>query len=295
MKTHGNQYDARQNSESPRVFRNRGHLIAIAAVALVAWVQPAAAQVTYTYTGNGFTMFSCGPNSTNTGTINCSTPAPTNTHTSYTTTDHVTATLVLDNPLPANMSYQDVRTFAGFSLTLNDGHQTVSTPLSSGQGMFAEASTDASGNILDWRFLINTGGVNNGGVATYTAPFGFVSDQGTLKCCDPVPGGDFGRNMNIRGVWTVGTPTPTPEAAVSNLITVVMDPLLGLTSGQVSSLVDKLSNALASIGAGSYKQAINQLNSFINSVNSSVKNGKMSPTTGTTLTDAANGIVALLQ
>ena len=276
-------------------FRCRGFLIAIAGIAFVASVQSAAAQATYTYAGNGFTMFSCGPNSTNTGTISCTTPAPTNSNTSYTTTDHVTATLLLDNPLPANLSYQDIHTFAGFSLSMSDGHQTVSTPLSSGQGMFAEVSTDASGNIADWRFVINTGGINNGGIATYTAPFGFVSDQGTLKCCDPSPGGDFARNMNIRGVWTLGTPTPTPDAAVTNLITVVMDPLLGLTAGQINSLVDKLNSALVSIQAGQYKQAINQLTAFINSINTAVKTGKMSPTTGTSLVSAANAIIALLQ
>ena len=284
MNTHGNEW-----------IRRCRLLMAIAGIALAGSVQPAAAQATYTYVGNGFTLFSCGLNSTSTGTINCSTPAPTNPNTSYTTADHVTATLTLANPLPANLSYQDVRTFAGFSLTMNDGHQTVATPLTSGQAMFAEVSTDANANILDWRFVINTGGINNGGIATYTAPFGFVSDQGTLKCCDPVPGGDFARNANIRGVWTLGTPTPTPEAAVSNLITVVMDPLLGLTGGQVNSLVDKLNNALASIQAGLNKQATNQLNSFISSVNTSSKNGKMSPTTATTLIDAANAIIALLQ
>jgi FIMAH domain len=42
------------------------------------------------------------------------------------------------------------------------------------------------------------------------------------------------------------------------------------------------------------KQAINQLKSFINSVESSVKNGKMSGLAGTTLINAANAILALL-
>jgi hypothetical protein len=109
--------------------------------------------------------------------------------------------------------------------------------------MFAEVSTDASGNILQWRFVINTGGVPNGGIATYTAPFGFIADTGTLKCCDPSPGGDFARNTNIPGVWSSGT--PTPQALVANLIHLVSDPLLQLTNGQVNSLTDKLNNALA--------------------------------------------------
>ena len=74
----------------------------------------------------------------------------------------------------------------------------------------------------------------------------------------------------------------------------VSNPLLGLTSGQVSSLTDKLNNALASIQAGLNKQAINQLNAFINSVQSSLKTGKMSAQTATTLLDAANAIIATL-
>jgi len=267
--------------------------VGIACVGSVLSARPAAAQATYNYVGNPFTSFSCGVSSSGTGTVSCSTPALTNPYTSYTAANHVTATLALDNPLPANLAYQDIRTFAGFSLTLNDGQHTVSTPLTSGQAMFAEVSTDASGNILAWRFLINTGGVNNGGIATYTAPFGFIVDQGTLKCCDPAPGGDFARNSNIPGVWSAGAPSPAD--LVANLAHLLLDPTLELTNGQVSSLTDKLTNTLASIQAGDLKQARNQLNSFINSVQSSVKNGKMSVEAGTTLINAANAIIASLQ
>lgn len=69
---------------------------------------------------------------------------------------------------------------------------------------------------------------------------------------------------------------------------------MNLTSGQVSNLTDKLNNAQASIQAGLNKQAINQLNAFINSVQSSLKTGKISAQTGKTLIDAANAIIALL-
>jgi hypothetical protein len=55
-----------------------------------------------------------------------------------------------------------------------------------------------------------------------------------------------------------------------------------------------LNNAQASIQAGLNKQAINQLNAFINSVQSSLKTGKISAQTGKTLIDAANAIIALL-
>jgi hypothetical protein len=94
-------------------------------------------------------------------------------------------------------------------------------------------------------------------------------------------------------VWSSGT--PTPESLVTNLITVLSDPLLGLATGQINGLTDKLNNALSSIQAGLNKQAVNQLKSFINSVASSVKNGKMSAQTGTTLTNAANAIIVALQ
>jgi hypothetical protein len=282
------------HKSSGGALRRFGLAIAVAGMAVTLSAQSADA-ATYNYVGNAFTSFSCGLSISGAGTASCSTPWPANPFTSYIATDHVEATLTLDDPLPANLPYQDIRTFAGFQLTMNDGQHTVSTPLTSGQGMFAEVSTDANGNILAWRFLINTGGTLNGGIATYTAPLGFIVDQGTLKCCDPVPGGDFARNSNIPGLWTLDSGTPTPEEAVQNLITVVTDPALNLTNGQVSSFRDKLIKSLASIEAGLNKQAINQLNAFINSVTSEVKKGKLSPTLGTQLIDAAEAIIASLQ
>ena len=128
-------------------------LIALAGLGLLS--QPAAAQATYQYTGHPFTLFSCGPfvDSTTgltTGTLDCSTPAPTNGLTSYTATDFVSATLTLDAALPASMAIQDVRTFAGFHLSLNDGQHTVTE--ADQHGMFAEVATDASGQAPsgDW-------------------------------------------------------------------------------------------------------------------------------------------------
>ena len=84
------------------------------------------------------------------------------------------------------------------------------------------------------------------------------------------------------------------DVAVSNLITQLSDPGLGLTGGQVNSLTDKPQNALASIEAGQNKQAVNQLNAFIKSVESSLKTGKMSAQAGDTLINAANAIIAIL-
>jgi probable HAF family extracellular repeat protein len=84
------------------------------------------------------------------------------------------------------------------------------------------------------------------------------------------------------------------EVAVTVFIGQLSDPGLGLTSGQISSLTDKLTNALASIQQGANKQAVNQLNAFINSVQSWQKTGKVSSGTATTLIAAANAIIAVL-
>ena len=81
---------------------------------------------------------------------------------------------------------------------------------------------------------------------------------------------------------------------VASLISLLSNPSLGLTSGQISSLTDKLDSVLASIGAGLNKQAINQLNALINQVNAASKTGTMSAPTAATLIAAADAIIALL-
>jgi len=255
----------------------------------------ASAQVSYQYTGNPFTLFSCGPNADDTATMDCSTPAPANIHTSYTATNHVTATLTLATPLGPNFTFADVSTLPGFHLTLDDGQHTVSTPITAGQGLFSFVSTDASGQINQWRLGINTGGALNGGILTFnfTDVSGtHVFDQGVLSCCDPAPPGNLATIFGIKGPWNSGT--PNPATLVTNLINLVSNPSLHLRHGQVRRLTDMLNNALASIQAGRNKQASNQLKAFINSVQASLKNGKMSAQTGKTLIDAANAIIATL-
>jgi len=84
------------------------------------------------------------------------------------------------------------------------------------------------------------------------------------------------------------------DVATGNLLASLSDPALALTQGQASSLSDKLTNAIQSILAGQYKQAINQLNAFIGAVQIQWKNGKISSATAATLTDAAKAIIATL-
>ncbi len=68
--------------------------------------------------------------------------------------------------------------------------------------------------------------------------------------------------------------------------------LSGLPKEQ--SLTDKLNKVLASIDAGLFKQASNQLNAFINEVEAAQKNGKMAAATAAALIAAANAIIGML-
>jgi hypothetical protein len=162
------------------------------------------AQVNYQYTGNPFAYFSCGPNSDNTATMDCfNSPAPGNPLTSYTATDHVTATLTFSAALPVNLNYQDATGFAGFVLTMNDGHQTLSST-SPGIGLIAKVSTDAAGQITGpWLLVINAGNAADSGIASENEPpiQPFVRDGGVLACCDPTIPGNIGENFNAAGTW----------------------------------------------------------------------------------------------
>lgn len=269
--------------------------ILLALVGLVSLSVHALAQTTYTYTGNPFTLFSCGPNADNTGDVDCSTGGP-NNYTMYTATNYVSGTLSFTSALPANMSLRDVTSFPGFQLTLNDGQHTVT--YATAVGRIVEVATDASGNISSWWLVLNTGGTQNGGIATInfvdSNNLSHVFDTGTLACCTPTILGDFAQNSGIPGTWSTGNAVPTPSTLTTNLINILTDPLLHLTAGETSSFSDKLNNALVSIEAGQNKQAINQLNAFISSVQNDLKTGKISSQSATTLTNDANAIIAAL-
>jgi hypothetical protein len=114
----------------------------------------------------------------------------------------------------------------------------------------------------------------------------------------------FGQQANATGAFslnwsvamTLSSVSVTPAQAVTNLINLISNPNSGLnlTAGQINSLTDKLNNTLASIQAGQNDQAINQLEAFINSVQSSLKTGKISSLTASTLIAAANAIITSL-
>jgi hypothetical protein len=139
------------------------------------------------------------------------------------------------------------------------------------------------------------------GVYTVTANSGTGSGTLTLKLVDddsirdaaniPLGGVGMGNGNAIGEVFTIDR---TPAAAVRDLIGTLSNPGLGLNRGQINSLTDKLNNVLASIQQGLYKQALNQLEAFINEVQAAKSTGKMSAAAAATLIAAASAIIATL-
>jgi probable HAF family extracellular repeat protein len=82
--------------------------------------------------------------------------------------------------------------------------------------------------------------------------------------------------------------------AAGALASMVANPSLGLTSGQVSSLSTKLTDIAGSIQSGQNNAAVNQLNAFVNQVQAAVRSGKMEAATGNMLIAAANAMIAAL-
>jgi hypothetical protein len=219
--------------------------IALVISALAISALPLAAQTSYHYTGKPFTFFSCGPSSPGPGTRDCpNDPAPGNTLTSYTATDHVTATLTFTSPLSASLFYTDVTTVPGFKLTMNDGHQTLTTP----GPVIAKVSTDATGQIVGpWLLVINAGNAADSGIASENEPpvQPFVQDQGTLACCDPTIQGDIALNQNLAGTWD-NTNQKTPVQMLSDLVVVIQQMNI---PKQGTSLIDKLQQISTDITA----------------------------------------------
>lgn len=242
----------------------------------------AAAPTVYRYTGNPFTLFSCGASD---GGGACATPAPTNPYTSYTASDHITATLTLDAPLPANASFLDLKTLPGFQLSLSDGHQTL-TQADSSDGISVDVSTDANGNIIGWYLGVGANGHQIG-----TANESIVIDEAVLECCDPAQHANLAYNQNP-GSWTVVA--ATPAQAITDLLGVVADPATGLRRGQVKRLTNILDKALADAQAGNATQAKKELQSFIKAVQNALRAGRISAQTAAMLIAAANAIIATL-
>lgn len=196
-------------------------------------------------------------------------------------------------------------TFAGgdtqdsFLLTVPTGYQitslSVTTSAVSGPaGLSASIEVDSptAGTVLFTPFLTplpgTTANLLTTPIVAGTYGVSVFGQQATAA-------GSYSLNWSV--AMTLSAVSVSPAQAVTNLINLISNPNsgLGLTNGQINSLTDKLNNALASIQAGLNSQAINQLNAFISSVQSSLKTGKISAQAANTLIAAANAIIATLQ
>ena len=88
------------------------------------------------------------------------------------------------------------------------------------------------------------------------------------------------------------TPSDDIVAVALYIQSLINTGAISQTDGKM--LIRKLNDALANIAAGKNKSAINDLNTFINKVNSSVKTGKIAKGPGQILVDDANAIIARL-
>ena len=159
------------------------------------------AQTTYYYRGNNFNLFTCAGNSL------CSNP--TAGETTYTTSDYVFASMTVGAPLSPNLKLATIyysgtgdNPPAGFSLTMQDGQQTLtsSSSYNSNLSVVAEVSTDASGNITNpwWvqMCVIST----NACISTVNNPGnGAPQDYGSPG--SSVPTSDAGYILSTPGAW----------------------------------------------------------------------------------------------
>ena len=97
----------------------------------------AGASAVYTYTGNDFTFFLSPRGSAN----------------PYTTSDRVTASIVLSTALGDNLAFMNV---APTSFSISDGVNTI-TQASGGSTNLFKFSTNASGRITDWNIDVENG------------------------------------------------------------------------------------------------------------------------------------------
>jgi len=171
---------------------------------------------------------------------------------------------------------------------------TVTTSAVSGPaGLSASLSLESptAGNVLFTPFLSPLPGTT---ANLITTPLGAGVYAVSVFGQQASAAGAYSLNWSV--AMNLASVAITPAQSVTNLINLVSNPNSGLalTAGQINSLTDKLNSALASIQAGLNAQAINQLQAFINSVQSSLKTGKISAQTASTLTSAANAIIAML-
>lgn len=126
----------------------------------------------------------------------------------YSTTDHLTASLVLSAPLGANLTDYGV---TPVSWTFNDGIHALSSSLSGASLSRSTFYTDSSGSLTGWNIQAILGSL----VITtenHIVLSGLYQVDASYDYSGPSY--SFGERDNAPGVWAVSTsPTPTPLPA----------------------------------------------------------------------------------
>jgi hypothetical protein len=155
-------------------------------ILLVAFASSADATVMYEYTGNPFT-FVLSP---------------------YATSDFVSGSFTVNDPLPASSSVSPIP----LSFSFSDGLQTL-TDASVTASTFS-FSTDAQGNFTGWFVQL----LNGTSYGIFTGTIAGFLDQGTSLDA-------YATNTQARGSWTMSV---IPEPSTLPLVTLG---LLGIASG----------------------------------------------------------------
>ena len=135
----------------------------------------------------------------------------------YTTNDFVKATLTFDQPLPANLHYQDVTGYPGYQLIMNDGHQTLTEG-----ALYIDTSTiistDSLGQIIAPWYVVSHSNdpqfLHNNHIVTSNDPGGVgIFDRGQIS--NDSPDTWYGGVSSLPGTW-VGPTGGSPGTGTYN-------------------------------------------------------------------------------
>jgi hypothetical protein len=82
-----------------------------------------------------------------------------------------------------------------------------------------------------------------------------------------------------------------PDEAISRLLSLLLSPSLGLSSGEISALSAKLNAALASIQRGHTRSAANQLRAVVHEIRALERSGRLSSANAALLTSEVKDII----
>lgn len=159
------------------------HLLKAVLLLGVAALAPLSANsITYTYAGNDFT----------------NAPGP-----DYSTSDFVSGTITLANPLSPNSPLAYILPSDILSWKISDQVYSISSSSPGSPYLFLSLATDASGDISTWEFMAGPSiGAFEDAIQIYTENDGYQSDLGELS---PFDGG---YNEYKPGKWTAVAPEP---------------------------------------------------------------------------------------